>query len=132
MTVYGVGERRTPVSLRAACDKFIYLDVLRGVAPTAKSAKAIRTTEAEVVPAKSRPAGKKAGKQQSTPTHAEPERTVENRGESKSNPRTDSELHELLIEAIEDAADDDGWATDRKSTRLNSSQYCATRMPSSD
>src|SRR3546814_10188982 len=76
MTVYGVGERRTPVSLRAACDKFIYLDVLRGVAPTAKSAKAIRTTEAEVVPAKSRPAGKKAGKQQSTPTHAEPERTV--------------------------------------------------------
>src|SRR3546814_13184711 len=50
---------------------------------------ALPISEAEVVPAKSRPAGKKAGQQQSTPTHAEPERTVESRGESKSNPRTD-------------------------------------------
>src|SRR3546814_3136354 len=71
---------------------------------------ALPISEAEVGPAKSRPAGKKAGKQQSTPTHAEPERTVESRGESKSNPRTDSELHELLIEAIEAAADEEGWA----------------------
>src|SRR3546814_12093052 len=76
LTVYGFGERKTPVSLRAACDKFIYLDVLRGVAPTANSAKAIRTTEAEVVLAKSRPAGQTAGKQKSTPTHRAEARSV--------------------------------------------------------
>jgi uncharacterized protein (TIGR00288 family) len=28
-TVYGLGRRRTPASLQAACDKFIYLEVLR-------------------------------------------------------------------------------------------------------
>jgi uncharacterized LabA/DUF88 family protein len=29
MTVYGFGERKTPGSLVSACDKFVYLDVLR-------------------------------------------------------------------------------------------------------
>lgn len=29
LTVYGFGERKTPQSLVSACDKFIYLDVLR-------------------------------------------------------------------------------------------------------
>ena len=29
LTVYGLGERKTPQSLVSACDKFIYLDVLR-------------------------------------------------------------------------------------------------------
>src|SRR5690606_6755487 len=28
MTVYGVGERKTPEAFRAACDRFIYSDVL--------------------------------------------------------------------------------------------------------
>lgn len=28
-TVYGLGERKTPASLQAACDKFIFLEVLR-------------------------------------------------------------------------------------------------------
>lgn len=104
LTVYGFGERKTPVPLRAACDKFIYLDVLRGVAPEAKPAKT------EAAPIKSRPAAKKSSKQPGTPTHAVPERAVESRGDSKSKLHADSELHELLSEAIEDAADDGGWA----------------------
>jgi uncharacterized LabA/DUF88 family protein len=29
VTVYGFGERKTPESFRSACDKFIYVDVLR-------------------------------------------------------------------------------------------------------
>jgi len=32
LTVYGFGERKTPQALVSACDKFIYLDVLRAVA----------------------------------------------------------------------------------------------------
>jgi uncharacterized LabA/DUF88 family protein len=34
-TVYGIGRRRTPSSLIAACDKFIFLEVLGAEAPTA-------------------------------------------------------------------------------------------------
>jgi len=32
VTVYGFGERRTPAALVAACDRFLYLDVLRSSA----------------------------------------------------------------------------------------------------
>lgn len=34
LTVYGFGERKTPQSLVSACDRFIYLDVLRAPAAT--------------------------------------------------------------------------------------------------
>lgn len=34
LTVYGFGERKTPQSFVAACDKFIYVDVLRAAAET--------------------------------------------------------------------------------------------------
>lgn len=38
LTVYGFGERKTPQALVSACDKFIYLDVLREpVADTARA-----------------------------------------------------------------------------------------------
>src|SRR5487761_1495071 len=33
MTVYGFGERKTPKPFVAACDKFVYVDVLRGSRP---------------------------------------------------------------------------------------------------
>lgn len=100
MTVYGFGERKTPAPLVSACDKFIYLDVLRGNAPK---------------PAKSEPAlaagRNKAGTKPAKPVASaappvEPERTPETR----SDARSDTELHELLVQAVEDAADDDGWA----------------------
>jgi uncharacterized LabA/DUF88 family protein len=37
-TVYGFGERKTPASLVSACDKFIYIDVLRGAESEGKPA----------------------------------------------------------------------------------------------
>ncbi|NKF22915.1 NYN domain-containing protein [Solimonas marina] len=98
LTVYGFGERKTPASLRAACDKFIYLDVLRGASSKAKPQKA---PEAEA-PTPARKTAKKAA------PPPEPERAADKDG--KTDPRTDAELHELLAEAIDDAADDDGWA----------------------
>jgi uncharacterized protein (TIGR00288 family) len=42
-TVYGLGRRKTPASLQAACDKFIFLEVLRDEEPEAGS-----TEDAEV------------------------------------------------------------------------------------
>ncbi len=49
LTVYGFGERKTPASLVSACDKFVYLDVLReaaegevDVAPRPRTAAALK------------------------------------------------------------------------------------------
>lgn len=39
LTVYGFGERKTPQSLVSACDKFVYLDVLREQAEEGGTAK---------------------------------------------------------------------------------------------
>jgi uncharacterized LabA/DUF88 family protein len=47
-TVYGFGEPRTPQSLVAACDKFVYLDVLRGP----EKPKASEETTADTAPAR--------------------------------------------------------------------------------
>lgn len=79
-TVYGFGEPKTPRALVAACDKFVYLDVLRSseeperlseTAPTALTAPARKST-----------------------------------GELRS----DTKLLKLLQEGINAASDDDGWA----------------------
>lgn len=53
MTVYGFGEPKTPRSLVAACDKFVYLDVLR----KSEDPEAV----GEKVPAPSAPARKSGG-----------------------------------------------------------------------
>lgn len=49
LTVYGFGERKTPQSLVAACDKFIYLDVLRppAAAAPAKSGGTLKREDRE-------------------------------------------------------------------------------------
>jgi hypothetical protein len=44
VTVYGFGERKTPRPFVTACDKFIYLDVLRGNDEDADAAPAARAT----------------------------------------------------------------------------------------
>ncbi|MCX7513650.1 NYN domain-containing protein [Frateuria sp. STR12] len=74
LTVYGFGERKTPSPFVAACDKFIYTDVLG----EADSAGGKSTEPAE------RP--------------------------STQDLRQDTRLVNLLRSAIEDAADDTGWA----------------------
>ncbi len=103
LIVYGFGERKTPSSLRAACDKFTYLDVLRGAA-----AKPVANAEPAPVAAK-KVAAKKQAKVAAPvvapitpPPVAEPER--------KPDPKNDPELLRLLQEALDDAADEAGWA----------------------
>lgn len=46
-TVYGLGRRRTPASLQAACDKFIFLEVLRDEADQAHAKDAATGHDAE-------------------------------------------------------------------------------------
>jgi hypothetical protein len=89
LTVYGFGERKTPDPFVQACDKFIYVEVLRRTVAPATTPKAA-PTKGNVKPA---PAARK--------TAAPPA--------SKSNgpeplPRA------LIAQAIEEASDDEGWA----------------------
>ena len=137
LTVYGFGERKTPQSLRAACDKFIYLDVLRGAAKAVKVAEpAAPVAGKDAVKPVAKPAAKpaaktakvakKAGKPAPAaspvpaPQGVEPGIEVANearsesreaRAEAKPDARTDAELHRLFAAAHEDAADEDGWAS---------------------
>ena len=49
-TVYGLGRRRTPASLQAACDKFIFLEVLQDAGRRRRAGPATRTTEGDSLP----------------------------------------------------------------------------------
>jgi hypothetical protein len=80
-TVYGFGEPKTPQSLVAACDKFVYLDVLRR---REKSERADEDAPEESAGAPQRRSGPEL--------------------------RQDAKLVSLLREGIDAGSDDDGWA----------------------
>jgi len=102
--VYGFGERKTPRSLIAACDKFIYVDILR---PDA--------TEAEVEPAAADAAG-------STKTPARKPAAA-----TPKPPKPDKQLKALFNAALDASADDEGWA------HLGSiGQYISKQQPDFD
>lgn len=88
-TVYGFGERKTPDPFVQACDKFIYTDLLRREPEPAAAAKTAVTPAKKTV----KPA---ASAQPLSPPPAKPE--------SPLLPR------DLLVQAIEEATDDEGWA----------------------
>jgi hypothetical protein len=90
--VIGFGERKTPKPFVAACDKFIYTEILRAPEEEANSTK--------------EPAKKKV--------------TVQDL-------KLDKKLRNLLVAAVEDSADEFGWAY------LGSvGQYIANRQPEFD
>jgi uncharacterized LabA/DUF88 family protein len=80
-TVYGFGERKTPKSFVAACDKFIYIENLR----FAEEEPDVAADAADVAPA--RPAQAKAAQL-----------------------KGDAALVSLLRNAADAASDEDGWA----------------------
>ncbi len=84
--VYGFGERKTPRSLIAACDKFIYVDILRP-----------DNTESEPEPADT-----KAGV---ATRRATPSATP-----APKPPKPDKQLKALFNAALDASADDEGWA----------------------
>lgn len=94
LTVYGFGERKTPDAFVQACDKFIYVEVLRSEVsappppPPAKPAK--KST---------RPVAKKPAPQ-AEPTAAPVADVV----------KPESLPLRLIRQAIEEASDDQGWA----------------------
>lgn len=81
LLVLGFGEKKTPSSFVAACDKFVYTEVLRAEPATAAAPKPAKSPKGKGGPVAPAPATKKA------------------------------ELPlELILQAIDEAADESGWA----------------------
>lgn len=86
LSVYGFGEKKTPKSFLAACDKFIYTENLR--------------KEVIKTPAKKRPAKKDADKTADKDVQKDVSKDV-----SK-----DEALIKIMKNVVEDTADDSGWS----------------------
>jgi hypothetical protein len=90
LMVFGFGEKKTPESFVAACDKFVYTEVLRPEATTKPSAVVKKSTISK--------------KKNSSITH---NKTNE---PDKNNPSLSLLPLELIRQAIEEESDELGWA----------------------
>jgi uncharacterized LabA/DUF88 family protein len=88
MKVYGIGEKKTPTPFIAACDKFIYLEILK---PVESIVKQIVTTK---IKSKTRTKAKET-------IQAPPVNAIE---------VANKELAKVISDSINDLADENGWA----------------------
>ena len=102
--VFGVGERKTPVAFRNACDDFIYIDVLK----TLDTEEATEETDNEVV------------------INSKESQTVQADTPLKKGRKQlcqDTKLISLLRNAAEECSGDDGWSSLSVSGSLIKRQY---------
>ncbi|GEO07947.1 NYN domain-containing protein [Segetibacter aerophilus] len=93
MKVFGIGEKKTPVPFISACDKFIYIEILKAdAAPLKKSEKP--------EPKKSRSRKK--------PKPEAPD-VVPVKTEIEPIEKVDTDLVKLIEDSINDLADEEGW-----------------------
>lgn len=97
MTVIGMGEKKTLVPFISACDKFIYIEILKAK------------------PAENEPA--KAKQKTSKNAKTNPENPISDLSDEQAEPAkqetlnaVDKQLIRLLADSIADLADEDGWA----------------------
>ncbi len=91
MKVYGFGEKKTPKSLISACDKFVYIEILKKDEKVVEKVEVIEKVKLErKTPAKEKP----------------PVIEKENLVEEIMN----TELVKLIADSINDVADEEGWA----------------------
>ena len=120
MKVIGMGEKKTPVSFRVACDKFIYIEVIRAALQNREKAAQPKAAKAEPSRTETAKGKKKAGKSASktettkTPEKPEPQEAPAAPAPEASAPRKGSKVPEetvlLIADSVSDIADEDGWA----------------------
>ncbi len=98
LLVYGFGEQKTPKPFVVACDKFIYTEVLRKAAPPALEASALTQPASASVQAATSRAPVATGETNSV--HAA----------GVKLPKGQKSPVNLLSQAIEQGADESGWA----------------------
>ncbi|MCI6256617.1 MAG: NYN domain-containing protein [Clostridiales bacterium] len=118
MKVYGMGERKTPNPFIVACDKFVYIEVIRAAGEKARAAERAqaerekkereKAEQARAESTKAQP--KKSARKKAVP---EPEpRTAQPEPKSsvEAEPPVPAAVVELLADSVEDIADEDGYA----------------------
>ena len=107
--VIGLGEKKTPSPFIVACDKFIYIEVIRAAAAKGKDAPAEPEPAAvrqEPAPESGRSGGKKSRKK-GTP---EPPAPAPEPPQEDGQRRVPREVQDLIAGAVDMIADEDGYA----------------------
>ena len=97
--VYGMGEKKTPNPFIVACDKFVYIEVIRSAAQQERAEEAARE-EPKEPPKPARRAARKTGAE-AAPAPAP---------EAEPPSRVPKEIITLLADSVEMLADEDGYA----------------------
>ena len=97
--VYGMGEKKTPNPFIVACDKFVYIEVIRTAAQQERAEEAARE-EPKEPPKPARRAARKKGAE-AAPAPAP---------EAEPPSRVPKEIITLLADSVEMLADEDGYA----------------------
>jgi uncharacterized LabA/DUF88 family protein len=87
MKVFGIGERKTPTAFISACDKFIYIEILKGYEESKR--------KTSTVPTKKRSPGKRGKMEIAEVTERVPDDS--------------RELEKIISSTISDLADENGW-----------------------
>ena len=114
MKVIGMGEQKTPVAFRVACDKFIYIEVIRAAQQNREKAAQPKAARAD--------SGKKKGKtaqnvkpEAAAKAQEKPETTasapVQESLPAKKGGKVPEEIVKLIADSVSDIADEDGWAS---------------------
>lgn len=101
MKVLGIGEKKTPIAFISACDKFIYIEIL-------KKEQVHKSIPAP--PQKTKAPKKKTNKASSTPV--EVNKSPNNNPNAAGTPIDiiDKELVKSISDSVNDVADENGWA----------------------
>ena len=92
MKVYGMGEKKTPKPFIVACDKFVYIEVIRAAAKQAAARQA---------------------KNEAAQASAKPQKAASKKEVKKSAGNTagiPGDIEELIAESVEDVCGEDGYA----------------------
>ena len=112
MKVIGMGEQKTPVSFRVACDKFIYIEVIRAAQQDREKAAQPKTAKAESGKRKSKTAQPKAENGTKPPEKQEPHAAPAPEAlPAKKGGKVPEEIVKLIADSVSDIADEDGWAS---------------------
>jgi NYN domain/OST-HTH/LOTUS domain len=100
LTVYGFGERKTPEAFVAACDKFVYTELLRPAVSTP-----------QVSPSAPAPAPARGRTAKAAKAPGKPPASVGDKNKAPAVAPANAPPVQLIRRAIEEASDDSGWAT---------------------
>lgn len=90
LIVYGIGEKKTPKPFIAACNKFIYVEVIR----SAKTPAASPRRNGDTLPSATKP----------------PASSCNDRDRNRDTSNDNDDIEDLIAETIQDVSDDSGWA----------------------